>query len=288
MASIRRTLSPYHNRPHQKGSSPFSVNSPSQKLLSNGNSPTPLPTFNRLIAAEKYARKGPRSWRRSIFRCLLFFLLGFILGLAPFGGGLLDDDARTRDFSFQITPPQVNVEENFGNLVIPSPKDFVLDYVELAAEKNSTVKERFDFSPRKQLIIVTPTYNRALQAYYLNRFSQVLRLVPPPLIWIVVEMNAASVETAAILREMGIMQRHLVCTTNTTNVKDRGVHQRNTALEHIERHKLDGIVYFADDDNMYSLELFESMREIRYFSFISLVVILLLLTKCQSIVLQHS
>ena len=48
-----------------------------------------------------------------------------------------------------------------------------------------------------------------------------------------------------------------------TDVKDRGVHQRNVALQHIERHKLDGIVYFADDDNIYSLELFDSLRDIR-------------------------
>ncbi|RID53447.1 hypothetical protein BRARA_G00839 [Brassica rapa] len=61
------------------------------------------------------------------------------------------------------------------------------------------------------------------------------------------------------------MYRHLVCKRNMTSIKDRGVHQRNTALEHIELHKLDGIVYFADDDNVYSLELFESLREIRRF-----------------------
>lgn len=266
MASIRRTLSPYHNRPYQNGGSPFSVQSPSHKLLSNGNSPSPLSTFSvgvsRLIAGEKYSKKGQYTWRKSIFRCLLFFLLGLVLGLAPFGDF---DDVRARDFSFEIKPPQVNVEENFGDLVISAPKDFVLDDVELSIEKRNNVKERFDFSPRKQLIIVTPTYNRALQAYYLNRLGQLLRLVPPPLIWIVVEMNAASMETASILREMGIMYRHLVCVKNSTSIKDRGVHQRNTALEHIERHKLDGIVYFADDDNMYSLELFESIREISRF-----------------------
>ncbi|KAF6138962.1 hypothetical protein GIB67_023086 [Kingdonia uniflora] len=61
------------------------------------------------------------------------------------------------------------------------------------------------------------------------------------------------------------MYRHLVCRKNSTNVKDKGVQQRNTALEHIGRHKLGGIVYFADDNNIYSLELFESLREIKYF-----------------------
>ena len=83
------------------------------------------------------------------------------------------------------------------------------------------------------------------------------------MLWIVVEMNAASLETADIVRKTGVMYRHLVTKKNLTDIKDRGVHQRNTALEHIERHKLDGIVYFADDDNIYSLELFESLRAIR-------------------------
>ncbi|CAF2045226.1 unnamed protein product [Brassica rapa] len=46
------------------------------------------------------------------------------------------------------------------------------------------------------------------------------------------------------------------------SLKDSGVHQRNTALEHIELHKLDGVLYFADDDNLYSLELFQSLRQI--------------------------
>ncbi|KAF6160885.1 hypothetical protein GIB67_041939, partial [Kingdonia uniflora] len=81
---------------------------------------------------------------------------------------------------------------------------------------------------------------------------------------VVVEYNAASMETSEILRRSGVMYRHLVCTKNSTNVKDKGVYQRNIALEHIGHHKLDGIVYFADDDNIYSFELFESLREIRY------------------------
>lgn len=75
--------------------------------------------------------------------------------------------------------------------------------------------------------------------------------------------SAASGETAELLRRMGVMYRHLVCQRNSSDVKDRGVHQRNTAMEHIQRHRLDGIVYFADDDNIYSLQLFEQLREIR-------------------------
>lgn len=122
---------------------------------------------------------------------------------------------------------------------------------------------------RKLLIIVTPTYNRPFQAYYLTRLAHTLRLVPPPLLWLVVEMPYQTLETASVLMQTGIMYRHLVCRTNVTNVRDRVVHQRNFALEHIEMHQLNGVVYFADDDNVYSQDLFEEMRKIRCSLFLS-------------------
>lgn len=192
--------------------------------------------------------------------------------MAPFNNDfneLKQNDLRNGDFSFEMKPGVVKVEKNEGDLGFverSKDNDLVVDAVELGVVERtdqSNIKMGLDIVPRKQLILVTPTYNRAMQAYYLNRLGQVLRLVRPPVLWVVVEMNAASMETAEILRNMGIMYRHLVCIKNSTEVKDRGVHQRNTAIEHIERHRLDGIIYFADDDNIYSLELFESLREIR-------------------------
>lgn len=279
MASIRRTLSPYRDRPYQNGGSPFSVHSPSHKLNSSSKYSSSLSNFGiglrRFLAGvllpNKSSRKGSHTWKRSFYRCLLFFLLGFLLGMAPFGN---IEDFGSHDFSFEIKRKPVNVEEDVKDVVVARPDDdLVVDSVEFGVgvdKKRSDMNVRFDFMPRKQLIVVTPTYDRALQAFYLNRLGQLLRLVPPPLIWIVVEMDTASMETAEILRKTGAMYRHLVCTKNSTNIKDRGVHQRNTALEHIEHHKLDGIVYFADDDNIYSLELFERIREIRYIHFICL------------------
>ncbi|KAK9724892.1 hypothetical protein RND81_05G106500 [Saponaria officinalis] len=49
----------------------------------------------------------------------------------------------------------------------------------------------------------------------------------------------------------------------SNNVKDRAVHKINVALIHIETHTLDGIVYFADDDNVYSVDLSAQIRQIR-------------------------
>lgn len=120
---------------------------------------------------------------------------------------------------------------------------------------------------RKLLIIVTPTYNRPFQAYYLTRLAHTLRLVPPPVLWLVVEMPSQTLETASVLMQTGIMYRHLVCKTNLTDVRDRFVHQRNLALQHIEMHQLNGVVYFADEDNVYSQDVFEEMRKIRYGTF---------------------
>ncbi|XP_061351483.1 probable beta-1,4-xylosyltransferase IRX9H [Gastrolobium bilobum] len=271
MASFRRTLSPaYHDRQYLNGA--FSVSSPSHKLpTSNAKYSSPLPALasalRRLVGGvflRRYGRKG--QWRRAVYRCVICFFVGFLLGMFPFDHVV--DDMRPNDISFEVKqPPHANAQLLPENRVLKNrsgednDEGFMIDPVSLSGEKRSLV----DFVPRKQLIVVTPTYNRDFQSYFLNRLGQVLRLVPPPILWVVVEMNSASMETAEMLRKTGVMYRHLVCTKNSTDVKDRGVHQRNTALEHIEHHRLDGIVYFADDDNIYSLELFETLRDISRF-----------------------
>lgn len=278
MASIRRTLSPaYHDRQYLNGA--FSVSSPSHKLPSSNAKYSALAaSFQRLVGGvfiRRYGRKG--QWRKAAYRCVLCFLVGFLLGMFPFGHVV--EDIRPQDMSsFEIKTQQLVREDRVPQKRNGGGSDvhFVIDPVSLSAEKQSQSSlaveaESFDFVPRKQLIVVTPTHNRAFQSYFLNRLGQVLRLVPPPILWVVVEAKSASMETADLLRKTGVMYRHLVCTKNNTEVKDRGVHQRNTALEHIERHRLDGIVYFADDDNVYSLELFHTLRGIRYFFYFQLL-----------------
>ncbi|XP_022981009.1 probable beta-1,4-xylosyltransferase IRX9H [Cucurbita maxima] len=271
MASIRRTLSPaYPDRVYPNGI-PFSTSSPSSKLLSNAKYSSTFSSFaigvRRFISGAFLLRHPPRKgsnvWRRAFFRCCVFFLLGFLLGMMPFGHD--GDDIRRHDFSFEIKPPHVNAQFEKDTHGLVWREDSVVDSVNLSVKPSPEVNLSLTSVPKRQLIVVTPTYNRPLQAYFLNRLGQALKLVNSPLLWIVVEMNSASMETAEILRKTGVMYRHLVCTKNMTDVKDRGVHQRNVALQHIEHHKLDGIVYFADDDNIYSLELFDSLRDIGRF-----------------------
>ncbi|KAF2324195.1 hypothetical protein GH714_009803 [Hevea brasiliensis] len=274
MASIRRTLSPaHHDRTYQNGvasaNSPLSVDSPSHKFFTtdaakcSSTLATSFCSFNivtlrRFLAgASLQKRKG---FRRSFYRCLIFFAVGFFLGIFLFG--YVENDVQNHDFSYEIKPPHVNAQLDNRSI---KHDVFAINTVNLGVDTQMSYVSKFDFVPRKLLIVITPTYNRALQAYFLHRLGQVLRLLQPPLLWIVVETKSASMETADILRKTGVMYRHVVCERNSTTEKDRGVHQRNAALEHIERHRLDGIVYFADDDNVHSLELFESLREISRF-----------------------
>ncbi|VFQ62285.1 unnamed protein product [Cuscuta campestris] len=266
MASFRRTLSSSNYLTGGANSFSLDVNSPPHKLQSIGKSSSPLWAFgfaigNLLGGGVRHSRKG-FSWKKSIYRCLMFFFVGILLGVAPFGDL---EDAKNKDgFSAQAKPPSIDDEREMKDVVIPRHNSIVAVSL-LEVQEKTELEGRFDLIPRKQLIVVTPTYPRPQQTYDLNRLGQVLRLVQPPLLWIVVEMNEASSGTAEILRKTGVVYRHLVCSKNMEDVKHKKAVMRNTALEHVEHHRLDGIVYFADDDNVYSLELFDSMRSISRF-----------------------
>ncbi|KAK5773151.1 probable beta-1,4-xylosyltransferase IRX9H [Gossypium arboreum] len=284
MASIRRTLSPL---PRQGTSNTGeeaerSVPSPlSNPASCNENYP---PIGGRLLSSlfglsesrplilsvfwTKSARPFNRSkqkeqiWKRVLLHFFICFIVGLLIGLTPFISmdiSYTNPSSKGQAFSYGIVSTVGNslnldnkgVDDNVGNL------DNAMTNPSLLVDKNQET--------RKLLIVVTPTYTRPLQAYYLNRLAYTLKLAKPPLLWIVVEMNLQSEETADILRRSSVMYRHLVCKRNLTDIKDRQVHQRNVALSHIETHRLDGIIYFANEDNVYSIDLFQQMRHIRQF-----------------------
>ncbi|XP_057822504.2 probable beta-1,4-xylosyltransferase IRX9H [Cryptomeria japonica] len=236
------------------------------------------------------SKKKVQVWKRALLHFLLCFLVGVLTGLTPFNAMIFSTNLSynkpktRREFAIEVKSIPTNAQQDFsqvgnrGRLIETiriEGSEARMESEERENERNSTETDLYsvlstrarplDFVPRKLLIIVTPTYNHPFQALYLNRLAHTLGLVPPPLLWIVVEMPTQSMETAQILRKTGVMYRHLVCDKNLTEVKDRSVHQRNVALGHIEQHQLDGIVYFADDNNVYTLELFEQLREIKRF-----------------------
>lgn len=235
-------------------------------------------------------------WKRALLHFLVCFLVGMLIGMTTFGSSNFSGSivAQHQTLFFDMVPSAVKFppynarnlssveetqdtyKENYTSIGKEDVEKFTSQELNLGLKEQMgrisgetfAVKLGIKDTPlevRKLLIVVTPTYTRPFQAYYLNRLAQTLKLVPPPLLWIVIDMNSQSEETADILRKTGLMYRHLVCNKNLTDMRDRKVHQRNVALAHIETHRLDGIVYFADDSNVYSADLFAQLRQIRRF-----------------------
>lgn len=122
--------------------------------------------------------------------------------------------------------------------------------------------------------VVTPTYSRPVQKAELTRMANTLLHVPN-LHWLVVEDAPRRTPlTSRLLRDTGLNYTHLHVETPRNyklrgDARDpripRGTMQRNLALrwlrETFPRNSTQpGVVYFADDDNTYSLELFEEVR----------------------------
>ncbi|XP_022601513.1 galactosylgalactosylxylosylprotein 3-beta-glucuronosyltransferase 1-like [Seriola dumerili] len=125
--------------------------------------------------------------------------------------------------------------------------------------------------------VITPTYSRPVQKAELTRLANTLLHVPN-LHWILVEdSQRRTTLVSRLLLETGLNYTHLnVETPRNYKVRGdtrdpripRGTIQRNLALRWLREtfsvnNSQSGIVYFADDDNTYSLELFEEMRSTR-------------------------
>nr|KAF6464054.1 beta-1,3-glucuronyltransferase 3 [Rousettus aegyptiacus] len=131
------------------------------------------------------------------------------------------------------------------------------------------------------IYVVTPTYARLVQKAELVRLSQTLSLVPR-LHWLLVEdAEGPTPLVSGLLAASGLLFTHLAALTPKAQrlregepgwVRPRGVEQRNRALDWLRSGggavggQKDppppgsrGVVYFADDDNTYSRELFEEV-----------------------------
>ncbi|ETE61986.1 Galactosylgalactosylxylosylprotein 3-beta-glucuronosyltransferase 3, partial [Ophiophagus hannah] len=122
------------------------------------------------------------------------------------------------------------------------------------------------------IYVVTPTYARLVQKAELVRLSQTLMHVKN-LHWIVVEDSPSKTQLVSeLLLQSKLPFTHLHAETPKEHkrketdpnwLKPRGVEQRNLALQWLREHRKlpdTGVVYFADDDNTYSLRLFDEIR----------------------------
>ncbi|CAN0309294.1 unnamed protein product [Lampetra fluviatilis] len=143
------------------------------------------------------------------------------------------------------------------------------------------------------IFAVTPTYARDTQKADLTRLSHTMALVPN-LHWLVVEdAPATSALVSAVLRNAWpLSYTHLHMETpkqdplkpnRSRSSFPRGTFQRNEALRWLretygnrsgshdateesglDSRALNGVVYFADDDNTYSMDIFEELRSVSH------------------------
>ncbi|KAJ0004909.1 hypothetical protein NQD34_011123 [Periophthalmus magnuspinnatus] len=114
---------------------------------------------------------------------------------------------------------------------------------------------------------ITPTYSRPVQKAELTRLAQAFRQVPR-FHWIVVEdaSSRSDLVTKFLARSGVSAYTHLHIFTPRRFKRagmPRATEQRNVALTWLRQHRTKkdtGVVFFADDDNTYSLELFDEMR----------------------------
>ncbi|KNC82465.1 hypothetical protein SARC_05257 [Sphaeroforma arctica JP610] len=121
------------------------------------------------------------------------------------------------------------------------------------------------------IFVVTPTYTRLTQRADITRFVNTIKHVEK-MHWIVIEDSEHPTEAVReLMAESGIPGTQLYTKTPENSEKKdgmerfqyhRGVDQRNLALNKIAAMgDKNAIVYFADDDNTYSLEVFDEMRK---------------------------
>ncbi|CAA2972371.1 probable beta-1,4-xylosyltransferase IRX9 [Olea europaea subsp. europaea] len=206
------------------------------------------------------SKKKVQLWKKAIVHFSLCFIMGFFTGFAPTGkSSIFSNEVAISNKPLEFSPPPVEVlnpekTQNFTTreleeTAISTAPEESRDAGNLKNPKEETINNG-ELNPRRLVIIVTPTSKTdRLRGVLLRRLANTLKLVAQPLLWIVVEQFSDSAEVLEILRNTGIMYRHVVFKENFTDIHAEMDHQRNLALNHIEHHRLNGIVHFASLSN---------------------------------------
>ncbi|CAN0863954.1 Probable beta-1,4-xylosyltransferase IRX14H, partial [Linum grandiflorum] len=236
--------------------------------------------------------------------CLISLLLGYRFSLlvffflftntthhftAPFRQLATPDEVVVTAAAAEIDVPPAAVEVNNRTRVVvgrhgirirPWPHPDPVEVMKAHRMIETVQKEqRMQFGVKKKnprtVIVVTPTYVRTFQTLHLTGVVHSLMLVPYDVVWIVVEAGGVTNETASIVSRSGLKNTiHVGVEERMPNTWE-GRHRlesqmRIRALRVVREKKLDGIVMFADDSNMHSMELFDEIQNVNWFGAVSL------------------
>ncbi|KAJ0793830.1 putative 1,4-beta-D-xylan synthase [Helianthus annuus] len=228
------------------------------------------------MGSSERPKKKVHLWKKATVHFLLCFIVGFFTGFAPANkSSFATHNVVATNASPEISPQPEKVfvkrveheNGNFDRSVLDESLAMkVQERPNLGPkEEKGDMGKEVNLTPRRLVIIVTPTSDKdELRGVLLRKMANTLSLVPPPLLWVVVESQSESTEVSDILRKTNVMYRHLVFKENFTDIEVEMDYQRNVALKHIEYHRLSGIVHFASLYNVYDLSFFDEIRAIEY------------------------
>ncbi|GJN33517.1 hypothetical protein PR202_gb22126 [Eleusine coracana subsp. coracana] len=184
--------------------------------------------------------------RRAMLHSCICFVLGLFTGLAPWDWTEAAANANKQVFralhainnSSHYLPQQqylMMLHEQYHQQAPPSTPDVVV------------------------VVTTTGVSERERRSAGLTSTAHALRLVSPPVVWLVVEAARDAAETALLLRRTGVVYRHVTYNHNFSSLSSSDKaqqqqqqqeeeelhHQRTLALAHIEHHRLRGVVLFS-------------------------------------------
>lgn len=145
--------------------------------------------------------------------------------------------------------------------------DGIAKYFKQSFVIENLLKYQHTYETLPLIFLVTPTYARCTQIADLTRLRNTLLHVPK-ILWILIEDSPNRTKLISkFLKESKIPYVHLNEETvvkpkpdKSNWTKHKGTMQRNKAISWLRNSSYqNGVVYFADDDNVYNLSLFEEV-----------------------------
>ncbi|GAB2283381.1 hypothetical protein Dimus_017894 [Dionaea muscipula] len=225
------------------------------------------------MASLDRSKKKLMLWQKAVVHFLLCFVMGFFTGFAPTNNPSPSSLPSRHEIATTPMADLGNSSFQTGNLNRsrtgkPQKNENQTQVIKLT-RGNSDDEDLHMSESKKLVIVITPISNNdPLTVVLLRRLASTLKLVAQPMLWIIVESSSGSEGSGVseLLRKTGvIMYRHLVLKQNISDPRVEREHQRNLALNHIELHRLSGIVHFASLHNVYDLSFFHEIRSIEVF-----------------------
>ncbi|CAM6040869.1 unnamed protein product [Sphagnum compactum] len=157
----------------------------------------------------------------------------------------------------------------------PHPDPFeVLHAHHLIKRVQLEQRQLYGSKESKPIIAITTTFVRTFQAVHLTGLLHTLSVIPVPVTWIVMEAGGVTNETAHFL---SIAHVHRLLHLGFDIPMPAGLNERSNleaqmrveGLRYVQKEKLEGVVVFADESNIHSLEFFTEAQKVDWVGAVS-------------------